>query len=403
MVRTLTMLLLGFVATRVHGADPARLFGTVRDESGQPVAKADVALEPIEGHGARVTATTNKMGNFLVDSIVPGDYRLRVAADGKAVLALEASAERVDKTVAWKIDGKIDPANPAKLAIADGLVVKCTATIGDAIEIDTAQGKILMSPQQALNDLARRAQSGDCAGALPSLERLTATSTVPKAHYLAGFCQAQLGATDKSIASLSRVLELQPKFPGAALLMGQVLSRAGKAPEAEEAWKKEIATAANPDIVVESWMALAFQYRDAGKDADAVSAFEQVIAVAPSRKEGYAGLATLYVKSHELEKAASLLDRARAAGVVDPSSLVELGIAFFAGKDYTRSAALLKQAIDAGASGQDLGTAYAVLGRCELREGKKADALTALKKSLELSPSGKLADETRKLVSELSR
>src|SRR4029078_7214844 len=115
------------------------------------------------------------------------------------------------------------------------------------------------SPRESLAVLFSRIRGGDCAVALPSLDRLTAAfPDIAKAHYLTGFCRAQTGATEpaaplsaegprrhaeRALAALSKVQQLQPKFPGAALLEGQVLARAGKPAEAEASMKREIANA----------------------------------------------------------------------------------------------------------------------------------------------------------------
>lgn len=400
-VAALRFLFLGLVSMFPRLAAGSMLSGTVADDAGQLAPKAEVAIEPVEGHGTRASTVSSKMGTFLLDNVASGRYRVVVRLEGKTLLKLQATAEKADKSVAWNLDGALDPAKPPILDITDGLSVKLAITVGAAVEMQTPEGTVLLAPQQALSQLVKSIQGGGCAGALPNLERLTtAFPDIAKAHYLKGFCQAQAGAVDPALVSLAKVQELQPKFPGAALLEGQVLARAGKAPEAEAAMKREIANAANPQVVADAWIGLGFLHRDQGKDADAVAAFEQAVPIAPSRPEPYAELSALYVKADQLDKATSILDKAGEAGAASGAgpAWLGLGLAYYKKKDYPHAQESLREMIQLGGSSSDLSTAYAVLGRCALREGKTADGLASLRKSIEIDPASPLAGETRQLL-----
>jgi tetratricopeptide (TPR) repeat protein len=396
------VLFLLLAAALPRSASASMISGSVvDDDSGQPVSKVEVSIEPIEGKGSRVSTFTSKMGTFLLDGVAPGRYRIAVRVEGKALLRVEATAERADKSVAWKIEGALDPSKPPTFEMTDGLAVKGALAVGAAIEVATPEGTVLVAPQQALGLLVKRIQTGDCAGALPSLEKLIASyPDVPKAHYLSAFCNAQAGASDPALASLAKVRELQPKFPGAALLEGQVLARAGRIAEAEEAMKREIANAANPHVVADAWIALAILHRDQGKDAEASAAFDQAIAVAPARPEPYAELSGLYVKSDQLDKATAILDKAEEAGASAGAGPAWLGVglAYYKKKDCAHAQESLREMIRLGGSSGDLATAYAVLGRCALKEGKTAEGLASLRKSLDLDPGSSLATENRDLI-----
>ena len=116
------LLFLALASLQHPSALASMLSGTVTDDAGQAAAKAEVALEPVEGQGTRTSTLTSKMGTFLLDNVTAGKYRVSVRTEGKTLLSLAATAERQDKSVAWKIEGGFDPSKPPVLDVADGLV-----------------------------------------------------------------------------------------------------------------------------------------------------------------------------------------------------------------------------------------------------------------------------------------
>jgi Tfp pilus assembly protein PilF len=273
--------------------------------------------------------------------------------------------------------------------------------MGAAVEVGGAGGKALVNPAQALGDVTRQVQEGRCAEAMPTLETLIAAQpAVAKAHYLAGFCNAQLGHPDRAVASLERTLELQPKFPGAALLEGQVLAGLGRNDDAEALLKREISNAGDPELVVDAWVALGILYRERGRNPEAIDAFRQVVALAPKRPEPYAELASLHMKADQLDKAAQILQQGHDAGAgsANAALLLNVGVAYYRKKAYREAQETFRSVIAGGASDRELGTAYALLGRCQLRDGKTAEARASLEKSLQLDASSDLAEETRQLL-----
>lgn len=371
----------------------ARMHGTVLDETGQPLAKARVLLDPVEAGGARVSTTTSRQGSYLISPLRAGSYHLSVESAGKSMQSVQAKALTPSRDVAWEMDEESKPGEPPTLRIDNGFEVDCNVLMGPAVPAE-----------DALTVLTRQAQQGDCRGALPELEKFVAsTPNVAKAHYLAGFCQASVGKPEAAAQSLARTLELQPKFPGAALLEGQVLSSLGKSAGAETLYKQEISNAGSGPLAVDAWVALGILYRDSGRDADAVDAFQHVLGLQPKRAEPYAELASLLMKLGQDEKAEAILTQARESGVEAAPLLLNMGIAYFNKKNYPRAASAFERLIEAGGKNAELGIAHASLGRCRLREGKKAEAIASFKKSLELDPKGSMAEETRKLLQDLEK
>src|SRR5262249_52067264 len=65
------------------GAGLAQLSGTVRDESGDVVAKASVNLREMDTNRS-YTAASNDAGYYVVPNLPPGRYELKVAYTGFA-------------------------------------------------------------------------------------------------------------------------------------------------------------------------------------------------------------------------------------------------------------------------------------------------------------------------------
>ena len=65
---------------------------------------------------------------------------------------------------------------------------------------------------------------------------------------------------------------------------------------------------------------------------------------------------------------------------------------------------MCRRVIDGGkASNSDLSAAYAILGRVQLNNGKKDEAIASLKKSNELDPGGRFASQNDELLKALQK
>src|SRR6185369_13341629 len=116
--------------------------------------------------------------------------------------------------------------------------------------------------------------------------------------------------------------------------------------------------------------------------------------------EPYAELSGLYAKADQLDKATAILDRAGEAGAAEGTgpAWLAVGIEYYKKKDCAHAQESLRQTIQIGGASSDLSTAYAVLGRCALKDGKTADGVASLRKSLELDPASSLAAETKQIL-----
>ena len=388
-------------------AQQARMYGGVFDESGVGVPNVKVILEPVE-RGARVEQTTKgKRGAYLFGIIRPGRYAVKVQAAGLALVSVQANAFALDdggrraKEPTWKLDGNVRPDAPTEIEVQDGMEITCDLFVGKATEVTTATGaKTVGGADQAYALLAQQVQQGDCAGALPQIEKFTADNPRNgRAFYLEGYCDAVLEHDDRALLALTKAIELDPGFAGPNTLLGKVHARNKRLPEAEAALKRELqGSAVPPEIQIDAWLSLGAVQRDQGKDADAIATFESAMAAAPTRPESYIELSALYAKVGQTDKAAAILDKANEVGADDPLAMLNVGISYFNKKDYGHAEAMFRRVTESKASNSDLAMAYGLLGKLQLRDGKNADAIVSFKKCLELDPDGRLASETQDVL-----
>lgn len=388
------------------------MYGTVLDDQGQPVANAKVVLEPLE-EGSRVEVVTKgKKGSFLIGIIRPGKYSFKVDAPGMIVVSIKAKATEKDengrekKEPVWTKDGPIRNAQSAEMQIEDGMAITCDAVIGHAAEITTASGGTTMAtPDQALAMLTQQIQKGDCAGALPQLEKFVADNPGSgRAYYLQGYCDAVLEKDDEALAALTKAQELEPTFAGTLTLIGKIYARTNRLSEAEAAFRKELENTAAPvEVQSDALLSLGAVLRDQGKNEDALATFEKAKALTPNRPESYIELSALYAKLGQTDKAAAILEEAKQVGADDPLALLNVGISYFNKKDYAHAETMFRRVIDSKAGNSDLAMAYGLLGKLQLRDGKTDDAVASFKKCLELDPTGRLAPETQDVLKALKR
>jgi Flp pilus assembly protein TadD len=390
-------------------AQQAKMYGTVLDEQGQPVANAKVVLEPVE-KGSRVeVATKGKKGSFLIGIIRPGTYKFRIDAAGMTVVSIEAKAMNYGKDrkePVWTKEGRVRSDQPPQMDIEDGMEITCNAVIGKASEVTTATGeKTLASSDQALALLTQQIQKGDCAGAAPQLDKFVAENpTVGRAYYLLGYCDAVLEKDEAALAALAKARELDPGFPGTLTLQGKIFARTKQLPQAEEAFRKELENTNLPvEVQTDALLSLGAVQRDQGKDQDAIASFEKAKALSPSRPEAYVELAGLYSKLGQTDKAAAILEEAKSVGADDPLAMLNVGISYFNKKDYPHAEAMFRRVTESKASNEDLAMAYGLLGKLQLRDGKTDAAVASFKKCLELDPKGRLAAETAEVLKALKK
>jgi Flp pilus assembly protein TadD len=404
------MVALAFAAAFATGAaaQQGKMHGTVTDEAGVGAPNVKVILEPVD-KGARVEAgSKGKNGSYLIEIIRPGRYTVRVDAPGHALVSIRAEAFGPNDSGAreskWKLDERVRVGKASEILVGDGMEITCDLVVGKATEVSTATGeKTVASAEQAYALLAQQVQKGDCAGALPQIEKFTVDNPAhSSAFYLKGFCDAVLGRDDDALAALAKSQELNPGFAGVNTLIGKVHARNKRLPEAEAAFQKELEGSNLPqEIQIDALLSLGAVQRDQSKGNEAMATFEKAVAAAPTRPEAYIELSALYTKAGETDKAAAILDKAKGAGADDPRALLNVGISYFNKKDYAHAESIFRRVTESKASLPDLAMAYGLLGKLQMRDGKNKDAIASFQKSLELDPKGRLAAETQAALKSL--
>jgi tetratricopeptide (TPR) repeat protein len=400
--------MLATAAPAQFGEHTAKVYGTVLGQDGQPVADARIILDPVEAEGVRVEAAAKgKKGSFFFGIVRPGVYVAKIEAGDMIILSMDAKAwmHTNKNKIEWDKNGNVNPDKPPHLDIKDGMDVSLDVVIGPRSQTAGGGGAGTSGADAAYAKILDRVRAGDCAATLPDLEKYAADNpSSARGLYLLGYCKAVTDDVDGAIDALTKAEADDPTFSGTEELLGRMYGRQKNYPEAEAAFHKEIDNVATPlEVQADAWLGLAQVLNDQGKTDDAIPAYKKVIELTPSRPEPYVELASLYSKAGKPDEAKTVIEQAKQAGASNPVAVLNVGVSYFNKKDYTNAEAMFRQVIDGGAPNDDLGMAYALLGRCQINQGKNADAIESLNKSLELDPNGRLADDTRSILKAMQK
>jgi tetratricopeptide (TPR) repeat protein len=400
-----TVVLLTVLAAPVAAAQTAKFSGTVVDEQGNPVARVRITLEPVDGAGVRASTRTNKKGAYFMGMVQPGNYTLHVEKEGLLFKRIDVRALDEHGAVSFESAGAVSTSEPFKVSVRRRFDIRAELVLGAAVTLAGESGAAeTVAEEDALAVVSAAAQQGRCAEVLPRIEELLATPPEhPRESYFHAYCLASLGRFEEALPSAVRACEPDPRPAGAALLRGQVLGELGRIDAAAEWIRLEAESEDEPSTRVQAWIALGVLNRDNDRPGEAIQAFLELLELAPERAESYSELSTLYAALQRPDDAREILERGRAAGAVDAHALLNIGIAYLNNDDYEQAQLSFRQAIALGGSGEDLGMAHALLGRCLMRAGKNREALDCFRESLKLDPGSRLAEETRALIDALER
>ena len=111
--------------------------------------------------------------------------------------------------------------------------------------------------------------------------------------------------------------ESKSKRPGDLAFKGQYLYQAERYADCIPPLKQAIETSTNPDDKVDNWtQILMVCYQEAGQTADALKVAEALAAKSPNDKRAQMNLATIYLNSEQEAKAAAVLEKVRASGLM---------------------------------------------------------------------------------------
>ncbi len=123
-----------------QSATAGAVVGTVSDQSGAVIQKADVQLTNVDTNATQ-TQTTNEIGGFAFPTVTPGNYRITVKMTGFRTATVSNLAVEVNKSVTV----------PIKMEVGgDKEVVEVTATAAAQLQTTDAQVGNALSTNQLL-------------------------------------------------------------------------------------------------------------------------------------------------------------------------------------------------------------------------------------------------------------
>ena len=240
----------------------ARVEGRVSNEKGEPIAGATVQLRR---YGAGPDVKTDKKGRWAYLGLAGGPWDVDVVATGYQPRKVSVRLSEIDRLPPMQMSLEAIP----QAAAAPAPVPKDTSA------------DILAAIQRGNDLLAQK----DYAGARAEYEK--ALAALPdNAVILRGIAQTWYGEKkiDEAIATLKRVVELDPTDAAAPLLLANLLLEKGSVDEA-----KALLAKLPPDSIKDPGVYVNFGVLllNQKKPADAWSYFDQAVRVAPADAESY--------------------------------------------------------------------------------------------------------------------
>ena len=141
----------------------------------------------------------------------------------------------------------------------------------------------------------------------------------------------------------------------------------------------QAAVKCNPKLML-AHLALAEAYAERGNENEALSAYNQALALDSKESSALRGAASIYLRAKAPEKAVELL---KVLVLSDPQAHADLGAAYFATGDHEKAAAEYHEALR---HKPDSAGALLGLANIHLKKGEEAPAIAALQKVVRLAP-----------------
>lgn len=263
--------------------------------------------------GAVLDANAARRGEQKKEEVLfPDTTRQEPEAKGspKVQTKLNKLIEAYNKALEQEDEAKANAGYTTARTLADEIIAN-----GSANAYDKALAAQIAS-QAALNTDDEAAAEGYLKQAVDA----NALGNNQHFQLMLQLAQLQLQKDDytNGFATLDKYLaESKSKRPADFAFKGQYLYQADRFAECIPPLKQAIETSTNPEDKVDNWtQILMVCYQEAGQLAEAVKVAEQLAAKSPNDKRAQMNLASIYLNSEQEAKAAAVLEKLRAAGLM---------------------------------------------------------------------------------------
>ena len=263
--------------------------------------------------GAVLDANAARRGEQKKEEVLfPDTTRQEPEAKGspKVLTKLNKLIEAYNKALEQEDEAKATAGYTTARTLADEIIAN-----GSANAYDKALAAQIAS-QAALNTDDEAAAEGYLKQAVDA----NALGNNQHFQLMLQLAQLQLQKDDytNGFATLDKYLaESKSKRPADFAFKGQYLYQADRFAECIPPLKQAIETSTNPEDKVDNWtQILMVCYQEAGQLAEAVKVAEQLAAKSPNDKRAQMNLASIYLNSEQEAKAAAVLEKLRAAGLM---------------------------------------------------------------------------------------
>ena len=263
--------------------------------------------------GAVLDANAARRGEQKKEEVLfPDTTRQEPEAKGspKVLTKLNKLIEAYNKALDQEDEAKATAGYTTARTLADEIIAN-----GSANAYDKALAAQIAS-QAALNTDDEAAAEGYLKQAVDA----NALGNNQHFQLMLQLAQLQLQKDDytNGFATLDKYLaESKSKRPADFAFKGQYLYQADRFAECIPPLKQAIETSTNPEDKVDNWtQILMVCYQEAGQLAEAVKVAEQLAAKSPNDKRAQMNLASIYLNSEQEAKAAAVLEKLRAAGLM---------------------------------------------------------------------------------------
>ncbi|WP_447584692.1 tetratricopeptide repeat protein [Pseudoxanthomonas mexicana] len=263
--------------------------------------------------GAVLDANAARRGEQKKEEVLfPDTTRQEPEAKGspKVLTKLNKLIEAYNKALDQEDEAKATAGYTTARTLADEIIAN-----GSANAYDKALAAQIAS-QAALNTDDEAAAEGYLKQAIDA----NALGNNQHFQLMLQLAQLQLQKDDytNGFATLDKYLaESKSKRPADFAFKGQYLYQADRFAECIPPLKQAIETSTNPEDKVDNWtQILMVCYQEAGQLAEAVKVAEQLAAKTPNDKRAQMNLASIYLNAEQEAKAAAVLEKLRAAGLM---------------------------------------------------------------------------------------